>query len=324
MTNDQWGESSKSVSPDEAFAILGDETRLHILETLREADELLSFSELYERVNYDDYSNFDYHLEKLTGLFVRKTGEGYGLRGAGRRIVAAVLSGTVGEDLLVEPTLIDEQCPFCSAPVEVGFQQEHVELYCSECPGVVRDANSKGKFFDDYGILSQFSLPPAGVRDRTPREVLAAAWTWGHLDILADSTGVCSRCSASIEYSVTVCEDHDPAEGYCEQCGRRYAARFDVHCRNCHYSVKGIAIARLLANTELLAFLTTHGINPVAPKALGRALATIGNYEEEILSTDPFEARFTFATNGDAITLTVSEQVAVTDVTRHDASESGY
>lgn len=323
MATDPGEEPSRSTSPDEAFAILGDETRLQILQTLREADEMLAFSELFDRVDYDDYSNFDYHLEKLTGHFIRKTDEGYDLRGAGRRIMAAVLSGTVSEEPVIEPAQVDEQCPYCSGPVEVGFQQERVEMYCTECPGTVRNTESEGRYFTEYGILSKFSLPPAGTHGQTPQEVLATAWTWGHLDVLADSTGVCSRCSASIDYSVTVCENHDTAEGYCGRCGRRYAVQFDIHCRNCHYDAKGIAVARLLATTELLAFLTTHGINPVAPEALDRALATMGNYEEEILSIDPFEARFTFTVDGDAITLTIADDLSVADVTRHDASESG-
>lgn len=321
MATNTKSETPAEVTPDEVFAILGNETRLQILQTLREADELLTFSELFARVEYDDYSNFDYHLRKLEGQFARKTDDGYDLTGTSRRIMAAVLSGTVAEEPVIEPTRIDEQCPYCGAAIEVGFQREHVEMYCSECPGVMHEAGPKGRYFSKTRFLCHFALPPAGIQDRTPEEVLAAAWTWGRLNVLADSAGLCSRCSAPIDYSVIVCEEHDATEGYCEQCGRRYAVRFRFRCQNCHYVIHGLAIERLLASTEVLAFLTTHGINPLAPQAIGRAFATIADYEEEVLSTDPFKARFTITADGDALTLSVDEDLSVADVTRREVSE---
>ena len=314
---------SGRVSPDEAFAALGSETRLDILLALREAEHLLSFSELFDAVGYSDYSNFDYHLEKLEGPFVRKTEHGYDLTGAGRRIIAAVLSGTVGEEPVIEPTRIDGQCPYCGAPIDMGFQREHVEVYCTECPGVMREAGPKGRYFSSRGLLRHFSLPPAGIAHRSPEEVLAAAWTWGRLNVVADSAGVCSRCSADVEYSVLVCEDHEVVDGYCDRCDRRYAVRFSINCRNCHYTIHRLATEYLLARTEVLAFLTTHGINPLVPENLDRALAAVTDYEEQLLSTDPFEARFTITVDGASITLTVDEALSVTDVTRNDSSDHG-
>jgi hypothetical protein len=40
------------------------------------------------------------------------------------------------------------------------------------------------------------------------------------------------------------------------------------------------------------------------------------NTEEDVISVDPFEARFTFTIDGDAITLTVDEDLTVTAVHR--------
>lgn len=316
MTTD--ADAASGVTPEEAFSILGNETRLQILLALREAEGVLSFSELYDRVEYRDYSNFDYHLEKLEGHFVRKTEAGYDLLGTGRRLVAAVLSGTVSEEPVLEPARIDEACPFCGAAVEVAYQQEHVELYCSACPGVARDVDSDGRYFADQGFVTHFRLPPAGLAGRDRDEVLAAAWTWGRVGLLADSLGVCSRCAAPLEQSVTVCEDHEPDGGYCDRCERRYAARFEVDCPNCHYRVGGIASPALLARTEMLAFLTAHGVNPLAPESLDAALGTLGNYEEEIRSVDPFEGAFTYTIDGDALTLTVDDDLTVVDATTHD------
>lgn len=322
MTTNIPSESSAPLSPDEAFAVLGEEVRLQILQTLGEADGPLSYSGLFERVEYDDPSNFNYHLDKLTGHFVRSTDQGYDLWRPGRRVVEAILSGAVTENPVFEPTRIDSHCPYCSAPIEVGFQQERVEMYCTNCPGIVADAESGGRYFTEQGSLGHMSLPPAGVYGRTPTDVLEAAWTWKHLDVLSDSTGVCSGCSASIDHAVTVCENHDVTEGSCEQCGRRYAVRFDISCPNCHYDINGIAPTCLLATTELLEFLTSHGINPVAPGSMDRVIKAIAQYDEEVISTDPFEARFTFTVDSDAIVLTVDDDLAVVDATTHESSDN--
>ncbi len=315
MSNDTETGESTPLSPDEAFSVLGDEVRLEILQTLGAADEPLAYTELYELVEYDDPSNFSYHLDKLVGHFVRKTDRGYHLYDAGRRVVEAVLSGAVTDTPVVEPTETEKQCPFCGAPVTVGFQHGRVEQSCTECPGLLRFAGTDGRRFTEYGSLGFFSLPPSGVQRRSPQEMLEAAWTWRHADFLTDSAGVCSRCSARLETSADVCATHDAGDGICEVCERRYAMMFNLYCPNCNYPPTSIAPGVVLANTELLAFLTTRGINPFAPESLSRASQALAHYDEEIVSTDPLEAKLTFTADGDAITLTLDEDLSVVDVT---------
>jgi hypothetical protein len=316
MTTDTEGSERSTLSPDEAFSVLGNETRLEILQVLGAAGSPLTYADLYERVEYDDPSNFSYHLNKLVGHFVRKTDRGYDLWDAGRRVVEAVVSGAVTDTPVIEPTETEKDCPFCGAPVAVGFQHGRVEQSCTECPGLVRFAGSEGRRFTEYGSLGFFLLPPAGVQGRSPQEMLEAAWTWRHADFLTDSTGVCSRCSAELETSVDVCESHDASTGVCDECERRYAMKFDLYCANCDYDPNSIAPGVLLANTELLAFLTARGINPFAPDSLNRASRALAQYDEEVVSTDPLEARLTFAVDGERITLTLDDDLSVTDVTR--------
>jgi DNA-binding transcriptional ArsR family regulator len=323
MTTDN--PATSEVSPDEAFALLADETRLEILRTLSEVDDPLSFSVLFERSDYDDSSNFSYHLGKLEGHFITRTDEGYAIRQTGRRVVEAVIAGTVTENPLVERAPTDSPCPFCGAPIEVSYEQERVEMYCSECAGALRHEDPRDQFATDderFGHLGSMSLPPAGVRGRSPPEILEAAQAWKHLDVMADSAGFCSRCSGVIEHSVTVCEDHDGTEGICGHCGRRYAVLFEVECGTCHYNKRGIAPTCLLAKTELLSFLTGHGGNPLVPETFDVDPGAVANYEEDVLSVDPFRAAFTFTIGDDSITLTVDEDVSVVDVERGRASNS--
>lgn len=305
----------ETLSPDEAFSVLGNEARLEVLRTLAAADGPLTYATLYDRVEYDDPSNFSYHLDKLVGHFVRKTDDGYYLYDAGRRVVEAVVSGAVADDTVVEPTEAEKDCPFCGAPVAVGFHHGRVEQSCTECAGFLRFADSGGRRFTEYGSLGYFLLPPAGVEGRSPQEMLDAAWTWRHADFLTDSAGVCSRCAASLETSVEVCESHDADDGMCEACGARYALVFELHCPNCNYNPNSIAPGVVLATTALLDFLTDHGINPFAPDSLNRASQAMADYDEEVVSTDPLEARLTFTIDGDSLTLTLDDDLAVVDVT---------
>jgi hypothetical protein len=83
-----------------------------------------------------------------------------------------------------------------------------------------------------------------------------------------------------------------------------------------NYEYNAIAPGHLLDETELLAFLASHGINPLAPDNINQVLGTLVNYDEEIVSTDPFEADFTFVVGDDALTLTLDERLEVTDVRR--------
>lgn len=311
-----------TLSPEGAFSVLGDQTRLKILQTLGEADGALSFSELFERIQYDDTANFSYHLEKLRGHFICETDAGYDLRQAGHRIVQAVLSGAMTEEPVIEPTQIDRQCPRCGSPIEVGYSQETIEQYCTACDGIFGEADPRRNTFPDTGHLGNGSLPPAGVQGRTATEVAEIAWTWGHLAVYARGSGFCPNCSAPTTLSMTVCEDHDGSIGTCERCDRRYAVQRSVECTNCIYESEGNVGGQLLSNTELLAFFTTHGLNPLTPETYDRAMEVMFTFKEEVISASPFRGRYTYNIDGDSITLTVDEDLSVVGVERKYNSDS--
>lgn len=63
-------EKSSVLSPDAAFCALGNGTRIRILQTLGEAHDRLSFSELCDRVGIRHGGQFHYHLDELVGHFV--------------------------------------------------------------------------------------------------------------------------------------------------------------------------------------------------------------------------------------------------------------
>ncbi|MFD1512083.1 DUF7351 domain-containing protein [Halomarina rubra] len=306
--------TDEMLSPEEAFAVLGSDHRIAMLRALGEADGPLAFSDLRAAVGTRDSGQFSYHLNKLVGHFVRQTPDGYEIRRAGERVIEAVLSGAVTESPVRDATAVDRPCHYCGAPVEVRYHEDRIRVHCTDCEGIY-GADERA---DGNGHLGTLPLPPAGVQHRTPAESLQAAYVWGELTGMASASGVCPRCSAVLDESVSVCADHEARSEPCEECVERYAVGIHFECTNCIYDRGGAFGVKLLTNTDLLAFLTARGINPVEPSARS-AIGAMVDYEEEVLSTDPFEARFTFAVDGDTLSLRVGDDLAVVETTVDEA-----
>ncbi|MEF8802281.1 MAG: helix-turn-helix domain-containing protein [Halapricum sp.] len=306
MSSEGKGGPTGSLDPDEAFAALGNETRMEILRALGDAGGTLSFSELYDRVDIRDSGQFTYHLDKLVGHFVRKNDDGYELHQSGIRVIEAVLSGAMTDTPVLDPTRIDFPCPYCGGPVEISYREERLLHRCRECPGEVGGGGlPEGTFELGY-------LPPAGLQDRTPEELVSASATWAVSERVATSNGVCPRCGGVVDHSLRVCEDHT-SEGICDVCSRRRAVFVDSRCRNCPHEKGGVFPRLLLAEPRFRAFFDGRGIDLFALDFdhWDRFIS----YEEEVLGTDPFRARFIFTAEGATITLTVDESLAVVDVT---------
>lgn len=314
MTSDATDPGS-TLPPDDAFSVLGNETRLTILHALAGADGPLSFSALYDRVGVRDSGQFNYHLGKVEGHFVRKTDEGYELRQAGRRIVEAVLAGAVAEAPDRGLTEVDAPCPLCGAATLIAYNRGRVEHYCTECAGHYTASTPSGESeADEYGFLGGFELPPAGFTGRAPEDVFDAAAFWGFQEIYSMARQVCPRCSAFLDATVSVCSDHDTADGRCGECGMRYAAKVRFSCTNCHFQEGGPAVLALVDAFEVQEFLVDHEINPVAPSDQAAFTAALTDYAEDVVSESPFEARFTLGVDDDSLTLAVDENLTVVDV----------
>jgi hypothetical protein len=323
MGSESSEDDGESLSPGDAFAAVGHEVRAGIIEALAttdRADRPVAFSVLRERVGTADSAKFNYHLGKLVGHFVERTDDGYDLRRAGERVAEAILSGAVTTDPVLERTEIENACQYCGAPIEVDYRQERLAAYCTECAGTYgesnRSAGADGS--SDDGFLGYLDLPSAGIADRSATAVHRAAFTWQLSELLLVADGTCPRCSAPLDEWLTLCEDHDDADGGCTHCNRRYAAQHSASCTTCVYSRRAMFGLALQADTDLQAFLTAHGVNLVSP-AFERYASVVMDYEESVRSTDPFEAAFTFTADGDAITLTVDDEFDVVDVSHHDA-----
>lgn len=306
-----------TLAPEEAFGVLGNETRMEILRILAKADDPLAFSELYNMGSATDSGNFTYHLDKLLGHFVEETDDGYDLRRAGERIVEAVVSGAVTETPVIEPTQVDWPCSQCGASSVVSYRQEWVAVSCPDCAGLFSESEAQGPVPDEQleqGYLGGASLPPAGVEGRDAGEVIRAALAWDFLERIALSKGICPRCSAAVERTLTACENHDASEGLCETCERRYQEVITVTCPSCPLTGEMVLPAAVHGYPQVLNFVTAHGFDPIVPTA--EQWAAMSDAQEwEVLATDPIEARITYSLEGHVLTLRIDENLDVVDVT---------
>ena len=307
----------------EAFKLLGNETRLAILLALWEAYEphternAVTFTELRDRVGIRQGAQFNYHLDKLVGQFVRKTDDGYELRRSGRKLVQSIIAGTGIEDPVLEPTEIDAPCPFCGAPTAITYERNYVYRLCTECDG---DADPTDEF--PRGMLSGWTFEPTGLSGRAAEEVYAASTVKTFSRIALRFEGICPDCSGPVQWSFDVCEEHDPsADGPCPGCGRKRAVVAREACTVCKSAGVGNPGIKTLFHPAVVAFYYDHGIEvgftgDTDYADVIRTLDLVEGLEEEVVSTDPLEVRVTFSYDDDELHLLLNEDMNVVEVNR--------
>jgi|GEM_PF-1302341 len=202
-------------SPPKLFELLANDTRFEIIERLwhhrkgvrqdvmthgidrSTSDEGLSFSALYDQVNYDGTGNFNYHLDKLTDHFLRQTETGYELTEAGLEIGRLFCADRKSVGVTDEPEPIDVYCPRCDVPLLVGYEENHVTIACTSCA-----CTGEGTTTRDC-TLFRLPFPSTGLSDRTPRSLFEAATEYTLHRLRSFIGGVCPTCSSPVEQTFT-------------------------------------------------------------------------------------------------------------------------
>lgn len=215
---DEQGESAEDgLDSVDAFSLLGDATRLEIVSTLDAAAEPpVQFSTLYDRVDVADSARFNYHLQQLIPHFVSKTGDGYELTSAARRLARAVTAGAYTEVPRLEPFAVDGACYACGADaLWASYEDELLGIECRDCGESV------------LGVR----VPPTVVRGRDPETLLDAFDDWSRLQVEQARRGICPNCGGVVEPSVS--EREDDGDGFevlasfdCTVCGRQALTSF--------------------------------------------------------------------------------------------------
>jgi DNA-binding transcriptional ArsR family regulator len=300
----------------EAFELLGNETRLAILVALWEQyepfgrDGAVRFSELRARVGTADSGRFNYHLDRLDDHFVESTDDGYRLSEAGLTFVRSVIAGAGIEDPALEPSDVDAACTLCGAGVRVTYEDGLVRVLCTECEGLWAGDDRR------YGQLAEFPLHPAGLVDRSPEEVYAAAWVNGFQNLYSMLEEVCPTCTGRVERSLDVCDAHD-ADGRCGDCGRRTRTVARLRCTVCKDWAQATMGAVAKYHPAVVGFCYDHGLelqygfNDLA--AIRERLERAGS-DVALLSVDPPRVAVTTELDGDGIRLELDEALSVVAV----------
>ena len=226
-----------STEPADAFARLGNETRLSILDVLHDrlsvgdrSDYTVTYTELREAVGEEDSGKFGYHLNQLLGEFVEKRPGGYAIQYPGKELVRTVESGAVEPASSGESGPTDATCFLCEAPVSVSYVDGYVSARCTECDGAL-DFD-----FTPEGALSSLPVPAGAVGEAVetaPRELLDRVHgRFCHRSRMFGD-GTCPRCSGPATASIRVCPDHDAGDGPCRECRTVLPATVRTTCEVC-------------------------------------------------------------------------------------------
>lgn len=306
----------------DTFSLLGNETRLAILLVLWEARDpetmtgTLPFSRLRDRVGLPRGRQFNYHLEKLVGTFVEKTDDGYGLRFPGLLFVRSIIAGGGIDDPTLERTQIDVRCEICGAPTAVSYDDNRLTLYCTECEGRCPPSQDCPS-----GALMGGHLEPAGLAHRTAEELFSAFMVKIFASKFYELGGICSNCTAPIETSLEVCEDHDGSDSeLCAVCNHSSPAIWRTHCATCKVSKAGPPRWLALFHPAVVAFYYDHGMEiglggRTDEADILRYLELSWTFETEALSVEPPRIQVTVSRDGDHRHLVLDGTGAVIDVT---------
>lgn len=222
---------------EDAFSLLSDETRLTILRELAAAadedftprSEPVSYAELMDRVGLGDSGNFNYHLNALRDRFVAKAEEGYRIRRSGLKIVRALRAGNLTEQGSLEPTPVDECCPYCGASIEVAVDDGWLLIVCTDCKGLFGGMDSVPD-----GLFIAYEVSPAVRRGRSIEELFRAVLVSAQQSARLGIEGICSECIGRVETELRLCSEHDPGDGrICDACGRATPAFVRGECTAC-------------------------------------------------------------------------------------------
>lgn len=282
-------ECEECLQPAEAFAVIGNETRLEILEALWEApDRPVSFSDLRRRVGTRDSAQFNYHLQKLTGQFVKKTDAGYDFRGAGRAVIQAVLSGSLNQDPEFGPIEVEGECIECDATLVARYEDETLLVECADCGR----PHASGEF------------PPGGLEDRTKPEVMDAfnQRVRHLLCLIAD--GVCPACNGRTEMTITRTGEY---------------VDYDVHmeheCQRCGQRTPTSVTISLLDDAEVVSFYRDHGIDLNAVPFWTLEWC-VSDDHTDVLDDDPWRFRVHIELDDERLDVRLDEELAVLEAER--------
>jgi len=278
-----------ALDPADAFAALADGTRVAILRALWEADDqTATFSQLREAVGVDDSGQFNYHLDKLAGHFLRTTDDGYELALAGRRVVGSLLEGAYTKRGSIDPIALDRPCSYCGGDRTFRYEDERVTIDCADC-----------------SLAAHFEVPPGVFAGHDREEFPVVARRYLRVMLYEAASGFCPFCEGRFGVAV------DP-EGVA---GSDYEYDFPTArytCTRCGEELVTDLGTALLFEPAVISFYADHGLD-VREGPLNRFIVTDA---VEVLADDPPEVAVTYTADGEQLRVVAGPDLAVRDTAR--------
>lgn len=279
----------EQISADAAFELLGNETRLDVLRALFDADGPLPFSELQDVVGLRDSGRFNYHLEKLLAVFVRKSDRGYELTAEGRDVVGSILAGAYTKTVEADPIPVDATCWSCHGSLAGMFADDHVRIACMDC---------------DRTIIS-LAIPPGAFEqyERAEWPIVAEQWTRRKFETMRN--GFCLVCDGPTGRRL----ETDP-EGLQDEfdVGVRYT------CERCGEELFSNAEASVIGHPAVTAFHYQRGVDLTETPMWDLDWAV--RPTAEVVSTEPLRVAVPVEHDGDRLLLTLDERATVVEERR--------
>ena len=283
-------ESEHCLRPAEAFSLIGDETRVAILEALWHADEQpVEFTTLYEMTETDNSAQFNYHLNQLTGHFVRKQNDGYKLRTAGESVIQAVVDGSFNAHPDLDPFETGDKCTQCSEALVATYAEEKLAITCPAC------GHTHGRY----------SFPPGGLIGRDEQDILSAFdQRVRHLHCLARD-GVCPKCSGQMQTQIARGGD----------CCLETNLRAEYTCKQCQHTLCSPIGLVLLDNSAVVAFYRDHGLD-LGATPYWRLDWCVSDDYTTVRATNPWRLGVSIVHNNDTLSVTLDENLEVIETNR--------
>jgi DNA-binding transcriptional ArsR family regulator len=270
--------------------LLSNETRLGILFALAEhqqrapASPGLSFTELRDRVEKRPRGNFNYHLDRLTDIFVTQQGEQYELTYRGKYL-AGILTAGVYTETERRQRPVDGNCPDCGRKMTLVHADGLLEVRCP-----------------DGHCYPRIYLPQSQVEHTVQRDLPEVVAVLSQQAGEQIRTGICPICKGPFDAGLASGTDSGQTlvlRGTCKTCGIEAEVGLGPTFVR-HPAVSG--------------FLSERGVSPRTCPPWSEQFHEGDGLTVRIPDEQPPAARVGFRADGDCLWLTVTEDGEVCSV----------
>ncbi|MXV63261.1 ArsR family transcriptional regulator [Natronorubrum sp. JWXQ-INN-674] len=280
------------MDPADAFAALGNSTRVEILQAFLERylanpeETTVQFSTLRKATGIRDSGQFRYHLEQLRGMFVEKCEDGYRLTYAGSNVINAIIAGTYTGRKRLGPVTLDSTCSRCGTGARASYRDGVLEVACE----------------NDH-LLFFWTVPPNAAASGSIEELVELTTTLAFQSYELVAGGTCSACYSAVEPGIRLVETD----------GAERSARFSAYCDSCAASWDAPAGFVLLTHPEIESLYYRRG-RPISTRYWWELEVVDRVDQVTVLEEGPLRVRLSVSIDDVRVRATIDESARVVDL----------